>query len=132
MDQLDARELINNGWLALVVSIVVILVPFLIRQMREDGWYGRRGNQAALALVVYFTGEALARGWGALLLYKMQHGQDLLGVFAVEQKYPVAMAGAALSFIGAICCVRVFSSGKAWIVVAALTVAVMIATYYAS
>jgi hypothetical protein len=27
----------------------------------------------------------------------------------VEQKYPVAMAGAAISFIGAICCVRVFS-----------------------
>lgn len=132
MDQLDARELINNGWFIISFCLVLLFILFLSKEMKQDGWYGKVRNQAALSLSVYFLGETIARGWGTLLFYKMQHGNDLLSVFAVEEKYPVAMVGAGIAFIGAICCMRVFSPphwGKAWLVVVGVAVAFMIVTY---
>lgn len=126
--------MINNGWLVISACLVIIFAMFLVKEMREDGWYPKLRNQAAIALLIYFTGETIARGWGALLLYKMSTGDDLLTVFAVEEKYPFALAGAAISFFGALCCVRVFSPAswghKAWVSVAIAAAAFMTFTYF--
>lgn len=133
MDQLTARELINNGWFVISLCLVFVFGGFLLKEMREDGWYPKLRNQAAISLLIYFIGETLARGWGALLLYKMSTGEDMIAAFAVEQRYPLALAGAAISFVGAVCCVRVFSPAswghKAWLVVVAIAAAFMTATY---
>lgn len=133
MNQLAARELVNNGWLVVCISLVIIFVAFLAKEMQENGWYGKLRNQAAIALTIYFMGEALARGWGAALLYQMSHGSSIGDIFAVEEHYPVAMVGAIFSFFGALCCVRAFSPGswgnKAWLGVALGSGLVMLATY---
>lgn len=132
MDQLNARELINNGWFVISLSLVFMFAVFLVKEMKEDGWYSRVRNQAALSLLVYFVGETIARGWASLLLYKLQNGRDLVATFAVEEQYPVALIGAAIAFIGAICCIRVFSPprwGRAWLLVVAVAGAFMIFTY---
>lgn len=133
MNQLAARQLINNGWLAVSVCLVIIFAAFLLKEMREDGWYGKFRNQGAIALLIYFLGETLARAWAALLLYQMTHGETLGGVFAVEERYPIALAGAAISFFGALCCVRAFSPAswghKAWVSVAVIAGAFMLLTY---
>lgn len=134
MDQLAARELINNGWFVISLCLVFVFGGFLWKEMRSDGWYVKLRNQAAISLLVYFLGETLARGWGALLLYKMTTGQQMIDAFAVEERYPIAMAGAAISFVGAICCVRVFSpphwGHKAWLAVVAVAGIFMGITYF--
>lgn len=135
MNQLAARELINTGWLTTCACLVVIFIAFLVKEMQYDGWYPKIRNQAAIALLIYFCGETLARAWGALLLYKMTHaGQDLVTIFAVEERFPIAMIGAGISFFGALCCVRVFSPAswghKAWLGVAIIAGLLMWATYY--
>lgn len=133
MDQLTARELINNGWFILSLCLVVIFAGFLWKEMQEDGWYPRVRNRAALALLAYFTGETIARAWTVLLLsdYVRTHGQ---GYWAIEQRYPIALVGAGISFVGAICCVRVFSPAswghKAWLVVVAIAAIFMAMTYF--
>lgn len=133
MDQLTARELINNGWFVISLCLVVVFGSFLIKEMRADGWYPKIRNQAAISLLIYFIGETLARGWTVLLLYKMSSGEDMIVAYAVEQRYPLALVGAGISFVGAVCCVRVFSpeawGHKAWLVVVAIAAAFMTTTY---
>jgi hypothetical protein len=133
MDQLVARQLINNGWFITSLCLVVIFIAFLAKEMREDGWYGKLRNQAALALIVYFTGETVARLWGMLLLRQMAGGLPISDAFAIEEKYPIAMGAACLSFIGAICCVRIFSppswGHRGWLSVLGIAAVFLALTY---
>lgn len=135
MNQLAARELINNGWFIVSLCLVGIFVFFLITEMREDGWYAKLRNQAALALIVYFIGETLARGWAALLIAQYSGGATFIqDVWDIEERYPIAMLGAAISFIGAICCVRIFSppnwGHSGWLAVLAIASVFMLVTWW--
>lgn len=133
MTQLAARELVNIGWLIVCICLAIIFAAFLVKEMSEDGWYIKLRNRAAISLFVYFIGETLARGWGAMLLNRMSHGMTVQGAFDIEQKYPLALAGAAISFVGALCCVRVFSpsswGNRAWVFVALIAILAMVITY---
>lgn len=131
MNQLLARSMINNGWVIVSLCLVFIFATFLFKEMHENGWYAKIRNQAAISLLVYFVGESGARLWTVVLLSKYI---DKTNALSVEKYYPLALCFAAVSLIGAICCIRTFSppswGHRGWLFVAAAVAVTMVLTVY--
>lgn len=131
MNQLLARSMINNGWVVVSICLLGIFAIYLVKEMLQDGWYSYVRNKAAIALLIYFTGEAGARLWTVVLLSKYI---DKENAQSVERWYPLALGFACLSLVGAICCVRTFAppswGHRGWLFVVAAVGVTMLVTVY--
>lgn len=131
MNQLVARSMINNGWVVVSLCLVCIFAAYLVREMRTNGWYSYVRNRAAIALLVYFTGEAGARLWTVVLLSRYL---DKTNAASVERWYPAALGFACLSLVGAVCCIRTFAppwwGHSGWLGVVAVVGVTMLVTLY--
>lgn len=129
IEQIQVREFLNGMILVLNLTMAAILITFLASRLHMRDWYNDLANQAAIALSVLFLGKAIIRGWGVVLLYEMSHGGD---GWAVEQRVPLTLVGAALVMFGALCAIRIFTPDRwfgrfrnwVWIGVGLLAIAV--------
>lgn len=125
-DQFLAREIINEMLFAQACVLVYVFGRHLQYEVRKPGWYHSFGNQAAVALLTFFLGEAVARAWTVLFLVQHRHG-----VRDIIEHYQVALAGAVIATVGALCCVRIFSpekwKGRGWVIGLGISLAFTIA-----
>lgn len=103
---LNTREAVNIGLLFADISILFILGAMLWKEIRTPGWLNHLTNKAAAALFVYFFGMTIIRVWSAFLLGALKRGGD---VFAIENTYPVSLAGSVIAFFGSVWIVQTFS-----------------------
>lgn len=119
MNHLLAREVINNGLAVINFCIALTIIAHLYGEWRTRGvrrGYHRLGNRAALAMLIYIVGETIIRAWAGVLLWHYAEGRNAI---EVEAKYPVALFGAAIALVGAVCMMRIFSraswGNRVWI-----------------
>jgi hypothetical protein len=119
------RQSINAAWAVIVIALVITFAWYIFYECCAPGWRKRVRVQAAFALFGYFSGEALGRIWGSVWLYYASKGKNL---WVIEEKYPIALAGAFLAFGFGTYLLKIFSppswGHKGWII----TVIVIIAT----
>lgn len=104
--QPDLREAATMTWLVLAAALTAIFALFVVSRMHKPGWYEDTATQAAIALAVYFMGEAVARGWTVVLLYSLSHGGD---GWSLEARFPIGLLGTIIAAIGGLCAVRIFT-----------------------
>jgi hypothetical protein len=104
---LDLRAFVAVA-LALGCFLVFMAVAvYISHEVRSDpNWRNRMGNRAALGIMLFMFGEALNRGWGAVLTVAFTQGYD---IGLIESRYPVAFAGAVICFIGILAKLRIFT-----------------------
>jgi hypothetical protein len=101
----DVRELVGGTWLTLTVSLWAVLVWYTGERLTIDGWKKFRAdasNQAAIGLLFYMMGEALARAWSLTFIIR---GQPPSG----DAGWALLGAGGFLGAWGGICLARIFA-----------------------
>lgn len=107
---LDLRSYVAIA-LALGCFIVFISVTtYIVSEMRRSSeWYTKLGNQAGVAIALFMFGEAVNRGWGAVLTVAFSRGYDI-GV--IENQYPIALVGATICLFGILAKLRLFTPDR--------------------
>lgn len=105
-DIFDFREVLNGTWFMLNLILALVFGRFVLRRWWMDpGWYADWNVRGCIALMTYFAGSTILRGWVWLDLLRLGQGDE--SVFSA-QFYTVPMIAAFLGITGALCAVRVF------------------------
>lgn len=105
MSPQDVRELVGGTWLTLTVSLWAVLIWYVCERLKDEGWKRFRAdisNQAAIGLLIYMTGEVLARTWSLTFIIRGEPPSGEIG-------WTLLAAGGFLGVWGGICLARVFA-----------------------
>jgi uncharacterized membrane protein YfcA len=100
------REIVNGMWFVVSLYLTGIFTLFLSNEIRTDGWFYYKTNQAAVGLVLYFAGNTIFHGWIWFLLTQARLGL-LHGLLA--DSYLLIILSAVFAFVGAYLSIRMFS-----------------------
>jgi hypothetical protein len=118
---LNARflEAMNVAWFVAAALIAWLFICYIVRHWRD----GRTPPlNAAIALGVYFTGEAVVRGWVWYWRHLLNRGADVSWMTSA----PILAVGGAAALGGGLCLMRVFTmryGNVPWVATGMLAVA---------
>jgi hypothetical protein len=127
LDHRAVREWVNGLWFAISFAMCFEFGLRLCYRIRKYGhhWRDDIGTRAIVALLVYFAGETLMRGWIWILLALQNSGSPMAA--RVQQDYYIAFIAAGMSTWAAMCCLYVFSRNHwAWVRAAVIIIAFVI------
>lgn len=118
LEYLVTRQVITEILFVYDMAFVIILIRYVTvgRKRFGDQYWRTPSIWGAYYLLYHFVGVGITRAWSSFLYYGWLKGWD---VFKLENQYPLAIAGTALSVIGMCGIIWVFSPDawrhKAWI-----------------
>jgi hypothetical protein len=124
---LDLRQGVSLALFFLSVALVIVFFRYLLAEAKTFGWNKIRTNpvnQAAIALIVYFSAMSVTRLWSVVFYASVERGTEFV---ELENTYYIALLSTAFAVVGGLCMVRVFTeSHLTWVsvlgVISALTV----------
>lgn len=113
-------EFMNGQWFALTLCVTMIFGAYI--GVNRRAWREPRMS-AAIAIFTFFCGESISRGWVWWWRHSINQGLETDWMI----HYPILIVGSVLGVLGALCCVRVFSTqiwgDKVWVIWALTTTA---------
>jgi hypothetical protein len=104
------RELIAQFLFIFDLALGAMLLHYLAEQARTfERWWRRPAAQAAMAILTLVLGQTMVRLWSIVIFAEYRHG---VGIFDLENRYPMALLGTAIAVIGLCWCIRIFSPDK--------------------
>lgn len=99
VENLSLRIALNASWTVVSACIAITVLYYLVPRLWEPGWYMTRANKAAIGLVFYYSGSAVARSWSiAFLMYP-----------ELARFTPWGIGGSLMALVGGLCILRIFS-----------------------
>lgn len=93
------RQATNNFLFVMDATLVCILALYIISYLKASGAraWGMVRIRAAVWIGLHIIGLTMQRGWGIVLYRAYDRGENMM---AVEQHFPVYLAGSVLAVIG--------------------------------
>jgi len=98
-------EWMNGVQFSLYATVVLLLGLYIWLNVDGHEDLSRSHVQVGISLFIMLLGDAVTRGW----IWWWRHGLNVGRDVAWMVDYPVLVVGTALSIIGTLCFVRVFS-----------------------
>jgi hypothetical protein len=122
-------EGLNGTLFVLLIFACFMFGIYIAREMIENG-YQRTRLQAAISIVVFFTGEAVIRGW----VWYWRHLENRSADISWMDHHPALLVGLFIQILGVICVIRVFAPDSwgrnIWFVSSLFAVGVVTAFMY--
>lgn len=108
LNALDTRILSGVNLLWGDLTLMLVLMLFILKAIREDSYHWRNSMavRGAVGMFVYCLGMGMVRAWSVPLLILTKHGYPTI---SLENAYPVSLVGTVIAMVGMFCMVRVFS-----------------------
>jgi hypothetical protein len=119
-----------NGTLFFLLMFACFMFGVYIAREAISNGYQRNRLQAAIAVFVFFCGEAMNRGWLWYWRHLENNGMDASWMM----KHHVLLVGAMIQTLGVICVIRVFAPDawgrNIWLISALVAIGVATAFMY--